>query len=273
MSGASAAKATEAADALLEWLNSKATFGTASYARVALAPGRPEDGFGATRPALGLDRTAGTAPDQLPVTPEHRPALGTGEIRPTMRLPTPDWLHHRLTISGPPAEVGRFRKASAGAGIIPWQLDLERMEEEYFHLLVAPEQRSISIAGARIFARQLRDAVQRRHDLAVTRVGRSQARPFDLHALVPVPTDILALGPGEPRALAWLWEHWGTSDALRHVAEETVRTTDVEITGNTETAFRVSFWSADWTPWRAFDDLKSVWPLLRFDIRPTYDPP
>jgi len=135
MSGASAAKATEAADALLEWLNNQATLSTASYTSVVLAPRLPEDGFGATLPELGFDWTAGPAPDQLPVRPEHRPALGTGEIRPAMRLPTPDWLHHRLTISG----SRTVRPAVAGAGIIPWQLDLERIEEEYFHFLVAPE--------------------------------------------------------------------------------------------------------------------------------------
>ena len=145
------------------------------------------------------------------------------------------------------------------------------MEEDYFHLLVAPEQRSLSIADARIFARQLRDAVQRRHDLAVTRVVRSQAQPFDLHALVPVPGDILALGPDEPKALAWLWENWGTTQSLRHVAGEAVRPADGEITGEAETAFRLSFWSADWTPWRALKILEVGWPRLRFDVRPTYD--
>ena len=31
------------------------------------------------------------------------------------------------------------------------------------------------------------------------------------------PCSILALGPDHPRALAWLWQHWGTTQALRHV--------------------------------------------------------
>ena len=52
------------------------------------------------------------------------------------------------------------------------------------------------------------------------RVGVSQACPFDLHALVPVHDHVLRLGPDDPTALAWLWEHWGTTQSLRHVAED-----------------------------------------------------
>ncbi len=205
--------------------------------------------------------------------PDRQAVSVAAEMHQTMRLPTPDWLHHRLTISGTAAEVGRFRQAAAGAGVIPWHLDLERMEEGYFHLLVGPEQRSLSVAGARIFARQLREAIGRRHDLAAARVGRSQACPLDLHALLPVPTETLLLGPDEPRALAWLWEYWGTTEALRYFAEEVER---VEANGaggdGSESYLRVSFCPADWTPWRALRHLRFAWPTLRFEVRPTYDP-
>ena len=34
----------------------------------------------------------------------------------------------------------------------------------------------------------------------------------------------------------------------------------------------MSFWSADWTPWRALKHLESIWPTLRFEVRSTYDP-
>lgn len=188
-----------------------------------------------------------------------------------MRLPTPDWLYHRLTITGAAAEMGRFRRAAAGAGIIPWQLDLDALEEDYFHLLVTPERRSLSVAGARIFARQLRDAVGRRHDLVASQVGHSRACPFDLHALIPVPRDILALGPDEPQALAWLWAHWGTTEALRHVAE--AASPDPAVANDGEAVVRLSFWSADWTPWQALRAIASGWPALCFEIRPTYDSP
>ena len=117
----------------------------------------------------------------------------------------------------------RSRPRRPGAGIIPWQLDPARIAEDVFLRLVAPpppQQRSLSLAGARILAGQLRDAAARRHDLALARVGHSRACPFDLHALLPVPGDILRRGPDDPAALAWLWEHWGTTDALRHVTAE-----------------------------------------------------
>ena len=75
-----------------------------------------------------------------------------------LRLTHTDWLHHRLLITGSAADLAAFRQAAAGAGTIPWCLDLDRMEEDFFHLLVAPPRagalippaRSVSLAGARI---------------------------------------------------------------------------------------------------------------------------
>ena len=125
-----------------------------------------------------------------------------------LRLAHADWLHHRLVVAGPDAALAAFRATAAGAGAIPWQLDRDRLEEDFFHGLAAPpapQQRTLSLAGARILAGQLRDAVARRHDLAVCRVGHSRACPFDLHALVPVPGEILRRGPDDPLALAGLW--------------------------------------------------------------------
>ena len=120
-------------------------------------------------------------------------------------LPDTDWLQHRLTISGPAAELMRFRAEAAGAGAIPWQIDFEQLQEDWFHRLMGAPSRALSAAGARILAQQLREASGRRHALAVAQVGRSRACPFDLHALQPVPGSILSLGPDHPRALAWLW--------------------------------------------------------------------
>src|ERR1700722_4833381 len=36
--------------------------------------------------------------------------------------------------------LGRFRDAACGAGTVPWQLDLDRMAEDFFHLLAAQPQ-------------------------------------------------------------------------------------------------------------------------------------
>ena len=132
--------------------------------------------------------------------------------------------------------------------------------------------RSLSLAGARILAGQLRVAVAERHALALARVGHSRACPFDLHALVPVPDAILRRGPDDPEALAWLWTHWGTTEMLRHVAEDEATAAALRGRAGPGTATWVlTFWSADWTPWRALTAIAARWPSLRFDPRPSYD--
>ena len=78
------------------------------------------------------------------------------------------------------------------------------------------------------------------------------------------------LGPDHPRTLAWLWQHWGTTQALRHLIEKPGRPRrPAAVVG--QGAWRLGFWSADWTPWRALATLARRWPTLRFDTRPTYD--
>jgi hypothetical protein len=192
-----------------------------------------------------------------------------------LRLAHPDWLYHRLTVTGPPSAVAALEQTAAGAGVIPWQLDLDRLAEDLFHVLVAPpppHRRRLSAAGARILADQLRAAAARRHDLAIARVSRSLACPFDLQSLIPVPADVLGLGPDDPAALAWLWTHWGTTQALRHVTSVCLAFPDDPAAPAPGGAvFRVSFWSADWTPWRAVAQLAARWPTLRFAVRPRYD--
>jgi len=204
--------------------------------------------------------------------------------RPPRLSPThPDWLHHRLAVSGPAEAVADFQAAACGAGTLPWTLNFDRMEEDLFHALVAPrppQRRRLSLAGAHALARQLREAAEHRHAAAAARAERSLAGPqsvcgrscpFDLHALVPVPDAVLRLGPDHPDALAWLWAHWGTTQAPRHVTEDRfaalgrhkVRRRDPGI-------LHLSFWSADWTPWRALAQAAARWPTLRFDVRPTY---
>ncbi len=149
---------------------------------------------------------------------------------------------------------------------MPWVIDFDLLQEDWFHRLMAPADRSLSLTGARMLAGQLRQAAEHRHALAVARVGRSRACPFDLHALVPVPSDIRARGPDHPDSLAWLWENWGTTEPLRHVAIN-------EGAGHRSTApsKRIRFWSADWSPWRAIERLRLDWPALRFDLQPRYD--
>lgn len=182
-----------------------------------------------------------------------------------------DWLFHYLQIMGPAEALTELRREAAGAGIIPWHLDLDRMEEDFFLKLAAPagRARTLSLEGARMLASELRDAVGHRHARAVAQVGRSHACCFDLHALAPVPSDILRLGPDHPDSLLWLWTNWGTTDALRHVAlapdlKRGAPEPDAAV-------FRISFWSADWTPWRALATVRSRFPELNFEVQPRYD--
>ena len=197
--------------------------------------------------------------------------------RPGVAPAHTDWLYHHLTVTGPAAALAAFRDAAAGAGVIPWVLDLDRMEEDFFLCLAAPPPghlRTLSLEGARMLAADLRDAVARRHGLAVAGVGRSAACPFDLHALLPVPDPVLRLGPDHPTALSWLWTRWGTTQALRHVTVQTAprRSAPRRSAPTDAAAFTVTFWSADWTPWRALAALRKTWPALRFDVRPVYAP-
>jgi len=126
--------------------------------------------------------------------------------------------------------------------------------------------RRLSIAGARALAVQLRAAVDTRHGALCAWVGRNRGCPLDLHALVPIPPAILRRGPDDPVSLAWLWEHWGTTWVLRHVRELPTRP------GRRRglARFRVEFYSADWTPWRALTAMRARWPSLRFEVWPDY---
>src|SRR5208337_108707 len=116
------------------------------------------------------------------------------------------WLHHHLTISGPADRIAAFAAAARGAGVVPWRLDVARIEEDVFNLAAAqpPAQRRLTIAGCRLLARQFRERIEAHHAKALARVGYSVASPFDLHALLPVPAALLERGPNDPDTVAWL---------------------------------------------------------------------
>jgi len=290
MTCAAATRASATADALLDWLRTQRRAVSAGSPTPADAAGLEENAAVAaeagTEPAPAADTSPAGRPrpdDGVRAAPTATRFHGADAARAApraapLRLDHTDWLHHRLTVTGPDALLTAFRQAAAGAGIIPWHLDLDRIEEDMFNFLVAPprQPRTLSVAGAGIVAGRLREAVSRRHDLAVARVGNSLAGPFDLHALLPVPGDMLRLGPDHPDALGWLWEHWGTTQALRHVSAQAAG-------GNPacpppppapgEAAWQLTFWSADWTPWRALAALAVRWPALRFEPQPSYAVP
>ena len=277
MTRSAAARISATADALLDWLHSQQRALSTGSQTAADAAGPAE---ASAEPAPAADTSPSIRPrrdDRARAAPtaSRRQEADAARAAP-LRLDHTDWLHHRLTITGPDAVLTAFRQVAAGAGIIPWQLDLDRIEEDMFNFLVAPprQPRTLSVAGAGIVAGQLRAAVSRRHDLAVARVGTSRACPFDLHALLPVPADVLWLGPDHPDALGWLWEHWGTTQALRHVSEPAVAAEPAcQPPAPGEVAWQLTFWSADWTPWRALAALAVRWPALRFEPQPSYAVP
>lgn len=264
MARSAASKAERAAAALDDYLRDQAPSPTR---QVHLEPRAPAEIPSAL---IAAARSDPPPPDASPGRGTDPPLLTGAPLQPAHT----DWLYHRLQVTGPAAELDGFRHAAAGAGTIPWQLDLQAAEEDWFHLLATPARRDLSLTASRMLAAQLREAVERRHALAVARVGHSRACPLDLHALVPVPSDILRLGPDHPHAQIWLWQHWGTTEPLRHVAP---RSPDKEAsapgTAAGESTFRIGFWAADWTPWRAFERIQAEWPALRFEVRPDYTVP
>jgi hypothetical protein len=104
--------------------------------------------------------------------------------------------------------------------VVPWRSDGADIKETVFNLAVSPptRARTLTVEGCRLLARQFRDRVEAHQARAAAQVGHSQACPFDLHTLLPVPDDILQLGATHPTALAWLAAHWGVTDRLRQVS-------------------------------------------------------
>lgn len=165
-------------------------------------------------------------------------------------------------MSGPAAEVGRFRAVARGTSGIPWHLDLDHEAAR----LLAP-MASFGPA-ARALAHELREVIAGQHDRVRARWAEPGLCPLDLHRLIPVPDAILRLGADAPDAQRWLWAHWGTTLPLRQV-----RVHDDQPDRRLRRAARViyEFRSADWTPWQAIRRLRADWPSLVFAVRPCYD--
>lgn len=207
------------------------------------------------------------APPAMPPVPRRR-GRRPAETRAAW-AELPNWLYHHLTVSGPAATVAGFAAAARGAGVTPWRLAADQLEEDIFLRAASqpPAVRQLSIAGCHILAHQFRTLVEAHHARAVARVARSRACPFDLHALLPVPASILSLGPTHPEALAWLSEHWGTTDRLRQVIERPDATAGRRLPrGNAVVGY--GFFTAGETPHAAIASLAARWLALRFVLRP-----
>jgi hypothetical protein len=220
------------------------------------------------------------------VVPPDDPDAPPPKAKPRGRRPgsltraagtAPDWLYHHLTISGPAETVASFAAAARGSGITPWQLDFAAIEEDIFVRAVpsraclvaqpAYREKHLSVAGCRILARQFRERVEIRQARAAALVGHSFVCPFDLHALLPVPTAILQLGPSDPTSLGWLATHWGMTHRLRQVVVRPKATTGRRVR-KTYAVIGYRFFTDGETPHTAITHLTERWPELRFRLMP-----
>ncbi len=217
---------------------------------------------------------------RFPWDPDPAPAPAVPQVDPTPRprgrprrdrtaVAPADWRYHHLTISGPADAVAAFANQARGAGVIPWRLDFDRIEEDVFNLAVAQPAavRRLPVAGCRILARQFRARVEAHHATALSRIGVSRPCPFDLHALLPVPPDILSLGPADPAAQAWLVEHWGTTDRLRQVQTRAKPGPGRRLPAG-HAVIGYAFFTQGDTPEAAIARLGRLWPALHFVLRP-----
>ncbi len=110
-----------------------------------------------------------------------------------------------------------FAEAARGPGIVPWWLEAARLEEDIFNLAASQPGaiRSLTIDGCRILARQFRERVEDRAARAGARVGRSQACPFDLHTLLPVPAGTGSMTSGEKRSISNPRQPWAATQCHR----------------------------------------------------------
>jgi hypothetical protein len=218
------------------------------------APAAPADGSPSRPPPVDdTPRRRGRRPDA------PRAAGGAG----------PDWLYHHLTVSGPVDGVNEFAAAARGAGVVPWRFDGERFEEDIFlrAATVPTAERGLSIEGCHLLARQFRSLVETHLARAAARVGWGRDCPFDLHALLPVPDAILALGATHLDARAWLAAHWGVTDRLRQVTVRSGATAGRRLPRG-HGVIGYGFFTPGETPHRAIAALATRFPALRFTLRP-----
>jgi hypothetical protein len=213
------------------------------------------------------EATARTGPAARPAVVDPPAAAGNA-----LALPTPDWLHHTLTLTGPTERLDAFRAAVRGPGVPPFS-GVDRLQEDWLLRLLAPPpaRRGISVEGARILSASLRERAELRAQ-ALLEAPQATACPLDLHALVPMPPALLQLGPDDLRVIAWLWTNWGTTWPLRHVRVAQLAASASELQGLPagHGGVRYRFWSADWTPWHALVAIRTGWPDLTLRLAIDY---
>jgi hypothetical protein len=202
-------------------------------------------------------------PKEIEQPPAYRPG------RDALALPHPDWLRHELVVTGTAASIAEFRLAASGPGGIPWAYsDLDDAADDRVLALFNPPDGSQGLgpAAARILARELREA-EFQHQNKVRAQAGNRLCPFDLHALVPIPSDILDLGPDDEKSVAWMRAYWGVLQALRQV---TLVPAGCKKLRGKQAQLSLEFWSADWTPWPAILAIRRRFADLTLKVTPDY---
>ena len=216
-----------------------------------------------------------SAPDLTP-GPESKPKPKPRGRRPASSRRTaagvPSWLYHHLVVTGPADGVALFVTAARGPGVIAWATDGAEVEEWVFNLAASqpPARRNLTMAGCRILARQYRERFEAHHERAAEQMGHRRSCALDLHALLPVPDDILRLGRTHPAALAWCRTHWGVPDGLHQAGERPDLGPGRRLPRGHGVAAYGFFTGGD-TPHVAVAGLAARWPGLRFVLRPRPD--
>jgi hypothetical protein len=209
-----------------------------------------------------------TTSDSAIITSKRRGRRPTAVTNTSANV-APAWLWHHLTITGPAADVAAFAEAARGPGVTPWHLDYAEIEEDIFHRAVAARggRDGLSIDGCHMLAGQFRQRIEARDARATALVGQSRACPLDLHVLLPIPEEILQLGPTDQKSLAWLTRHWGTRDALRKIVERPNPSSGLRLPAG-HAVISHGFFTAGETPRVAIDQFGARWPALRFVLTP-----
>ncbi len=221
----------------------------------------------------------GSAPDfrkadDEPVPPKPRGRRPRRAAWPTPET-APEFIYCELIVTGPAVTVQNFAAVARGTGVTPWQLDFAVIEEDIFNLAMAqpPAQRSLSVAGCRVLARQFRARIEARQGQAVALLSSSShACPFDLHTLLSVPPEILRLGPAHPAALAWLRRHWGPPESLRKIAALATPRPGKRLPAG-HAVIGYGFFSRERPPAAAIATLAAVWPGLTLRLRHQWPEP
>jgi hypothetical protein len=182
--------------------------------------------------------------------------------------PDDGWLFHHLIAVGPSEDISLFQEAARGPGIIPWRLDYAAIEEDIFNMTASqpPALRGVSVEYCRDQARQFVERVQAREARAAALAVGGRGCPFDLQALLPIPSDILELGMRHPTAVAWLAQHWGTKHRLLQVAASLEARPGRRIPAdNRFLGYR--FYTVDHAPAEAVQAIAQSRPRLSFTLR------